>query len=308
MIINFVAPGVNMDPQVRLDSAYGNVIRSILQSILCYLPEGVVSPQPLPSAVNIHFFFEGSSTPGSKCVFVQHGLADKCLISAKTVGNFDYVCVSGPAWLEKLKARGVDTRKVITIGYPSLDPLFHKPRAEKKSGRKTILYAPTHANSKASSYPAFLECIDKLPDEYKILVSAHPYHGDDHMPTMEKLISADVVIADCGSTVYEAWSLGKPVVFPDWLCRDKVLKVWPDSFEADIYRRRIGYHASDFEHLVKLLELAVARGITEEESNFINGIFPQALRGCSGELAAATLRKIASEGRTKKADDFKGGG
>jgi len=44
------------------------------------------------------------------------------------------------------------------------------------------------------------------------------------MPTMQPLVDADVVIADAGSTIYEAWALGKPVIFPDWLGKGRSAK------------------------------------------------------------------------------------
>jgi len=32
-------------------------------------------------------------------------------------------------------------------------------------------------------------------------------------------LNADVVISDSSTMIYEAWALGKPVVFCDWPCR-----------------------------------------------------------------------------------------
>lgn len=109
---------------------------------------------------------------------------------------------------------------------------------------------------------------------------------------MQALVDADVVISDAGSLVYEAWALGKPVVFPDWLVKEGVFKHFPGSFEEQIYREKIGYHVETPEQLGPMVERALMSGITEREKKFIDGIFPPELRGRSGEVTANLLRRF----------------
>ena len=104
-----------------------------------------------------------------------------------------------------------------------------------------------------------------------------------------------MVIADAGSTLYEAWALGKPVIFPDWLCKDDVLAHFeadPDNFEYRIYNEGIGYHAESMEHLIKLIDVALRDGMKQQEIDFMESIFPSDLRGNAGKLAAKALMEI----------------
>jgi hypothetical protein len=48
----------------------------------------------------------------------------------------------------------------------------------------------------------------------------------------------------------------------------------------------------DMEHMNKLIEIALQDGMKDEEKEFINGIFPEYLRGKSGETAAQALIEI----------------
>jgi hypothetical protein len=105
------------------------------------------------------------------------------------------------------------------------------------------------------------------------------------------------VIADAGSTIYEAWILEKPVIFPDWICKKDVLNHFkhdPDNFEYRIYNESIGYHASDMEHLNKLIDLALKYGMKDMSKEFINNIYPVKIRGQAGKLAAKYLNQIAT--------------
>jgi len=290
--INFIIPNSETSP-------YSRIIHALIDPIRLYLPDSIISRKAIPDGVNVHFFleygyrkridiFQGTS------IFMSHGIADKGWRDGPAVKDFDYVCVSGPLWVQKMIDEGIEAGKILMIGYPKLDPLFqNKKISTETNSLKTILYAPTHHNSKPSSYPAFLKFLDYFPDEFRILSSPHPFHKSNKQPTLQELVEADVVISDSGSLLYEAWALDKPVVFPDWLVKTAVLEHWPQTFAALIYRDNIGYHANNFIHLVHLIYKALDDGMGEREGNFIDGIFPPALRGCSGRITAETLLKIA---------------
>ena len=115
------------------------------------------------------------------------------------------------------------------------------------------------------------------------------------MPTIQPLVDADVVIADAGSTIYEAWALGKPVIFPDWLVRDGVLNRFKGTFEAKCYADNLGYHAKSFKHLLELIPEAIGKGIDERAVDFAQELFPASLKGNSGKTIAKILRRLANE-------------
>jgi hypothetical protein len=64
-----------------------------------------------------------------------------------------------------------------------------------------------------------------------------------------------VVISDFGTMVYEAWALGKPVIFPRWAMDvETLINRNPLSAESYIYRNRIGLHPESLEEMQTMLD------------------------------------------------------
>ena len=101
------------------------------------------------------------------------------------------------------------------------------------------------------------------------------------------------MIADGGSTIYEAWALDLPVVFPSWLV-GHYNAANRATFEADVYNGQIGRHASAAHRLPELVAEAAADGITGHEQDFVESILPRRYRGCSGRLHAEALDDLAA--------------
>src|SRR5690606_20060891 len=123
----------------------------------------------------------------------------------------EHIFTSGPTYTDRYVEQGCPPEKLWEAGYAKLDPLFNGEITRGNGPR--ILWAPTHPTSWPRHYDLLRSVIDVLP--YKIAHSAHPQLT--RKPTLQPLMDADVVIADGGSTLYEAWALGKPVVFPSWI-------------------------------------------------------------------------------------------
>lgn len=292
--------------------AYKNAIEALADPILEHLPKGSYGYSPRPGiGLNLRFFSElriieqGKSPVGPNDVFMSHGIGDKNYWLAHKIACFKHALVPGPAWKERIEKGGYEGT-VHVVGYTKLDPLFNGAYARKKREKPYVVWAPTHAYIRKytgrSSYPHCLELIHQIPDSYEKTVALHPAHRtnvkDKHNVTLQELLDADVVIADAGSTLYEAWALGKPVIFPDWLCKDDVIgnsKDDPGNFERRIYEEGIGYHAKDMKHLIELIEEALACGMKQPEIDFMEGIFPSGLRGKAGKTAAKALMKIKDE-------------
>lgn len=270
---------------------YKKILNSFIYPIQKHLDNSTISPNPQPNAINIHFFRDLKEDDPGINVFMSHGIADKKWRDGKKVRNFDYICVSGPAWVNKMLNEGIPKEKILLTGYPKLDPIFQKPCKKKKNKKLTVLWAPTHSNS-VSTYPKFETYLDKFPSDIELLVSLHPFHKENHKPTLNNLIEADVVIGDIGSLIYEAWALDIPVIFPDWLIKEKVLRKYPNSFTEYIFQNDIGYHAKNFEELIELIYLSQKVGLDMKTEEFIEGIFPKHLRGNSGYESAQKFLKI----------------
>lgn len=266
--------------------------------------------------VNVRFFSElrinqqGKYPVGPRDVFCSHGIGDKNYWIASRIAGYNHAMVPGPAWKERIEA-GREAAgfggEVHVVGYTKLDPVFQGEYAKqpRESGKPYVVWAPTHGyNNKykgRSSYPQCLKLIKEIEATglYDTCLALHPTSRMNRRRkqnvSLQELVDADVVIADAGSTLYEAWALGKPVVFPDWICKDDVLghfKRDPENLEYQIYDKGIGYHAQDMKHLIKLIGVALRDGMKDQEIEFMESIFPSELRGRAGEAAAKVLKSL----------------
>lgn len=295
--INFVQVNENYGEVLQ---KYVNVFSSLIDPIKIHLPGSSLSYRALPRKLNVHCViteqgYDQTARIGKGLsIFIAHGLADKRWRDGGRVKLFDYVGVPGPAWAKKMIDEGISEEKIITIGFPKLDEIFKKAKTTvKNNGKIVILWAPTHTGS-ITSYPQFNEYLDKFPSEFEVVSSPHPYNKPSHKPTMDELLRADVVISDTGSMVYEAWALGIPVIFPDWIVKQQIID-WFPSFERTIYSEEIGLHARDFNHLVELVYMTKETTIDQKTREYAESIFPASLRGCSGEVTAKQLIEIVKE-------------
>lgn len=267
---------------------YRSALRAIADPVFAELPEATWSERPVEGALNVRFFTR--TLDGQSGVFIGHGLADKNYSHYHNVTGFEAIFCSGTTWHARYIEQGAPEDKLRITGFPKLDPLFNGT-ITRGNGKRT-LWAPTHPTSWPAVYRRLRGVIESLPLD--IALAPHPQVSTQ--PTLQALADADVVIADAGSMVYEAWALGKPVVFPSWLVwgrRHLCRLVRPGTLEQDIYRRGIGYHAESSEHLIEQIHAARENGITEAEREFAEGILPTPLRGKSGRAYAEALRDIA---------------
>lgn len=275
---------------------YSKILEYMITPIALQLPYSKITYKAEPGSINFYFFLEDGylwSVDGVRgtSIFMSHGLADKNYRQNESIHYFDYVVIHGPAWIEKMEKQGVSRDKLIIGGWPKLDMLYKHQYSPLKK-KKIILWAPTHSNS-ISAYKKLN--LSKLNNDFDIITSYHPWDRKDRYPTTEELIYADIIVSDTGSIVYEAWALGKQVVFPDWLLKDKIIVETPESFEAQIYEEQIGLHANSFKELVELVHYGIGKPLDKKTQTFIDGIFSPELRGRSGEVIAEKLLSLEEE-------------
>ena len=306
--INFVYDNMSQ----HAGEAYVNAIEALSNPIMKHLPEKDVGYSKIPlTRMNIRFFNsarineQGKIPVGPNDIFFSHGIGDKNYWKGSKIADYKYAFVPGPAWEKRMRNTGYKG-EIFVCGYTKLDPLINiNKNSIKKNSKPKILWAPTHGyhskNKGRSSYPAFLKYLDQIPNDFEVITSLHPtskmHNNIKQLPTMKALLEADIIIADAGSTLYEAWILNKPVIFPDWICAKDTMnhfKTDPANFEYQIYSKKIGYHAKDMKDMIKLFDIALSDGMKDLEKEFIEKIYPSKLRGKAGETAAKQILELAN--------------
>jgi hypothetical protein len=272
---------------------YTGVQKQIFDLIEAELPPGVVThtvEEAIDGAVNLSLFIrQGRELDDAHRVtadvILAHGIADKryfftqdSTTSLPLANEYEYVLVPG-SWHVNRLIEGMYRRnphyqitlerdQIKKVGWLRLDPLIAESvhKDTEPHHRLRVLWAPTHnvkpgSNEKSvdelapSSLPGFKVHVKQIAARYIFRVSLHPRNRSDRTPTGNKLVWSDAVISDFGTMVYEAWALGKPVIFPRWAIDVETLITRnPLSAESYIYRNRIGLHPESFEEMLAMLD------------------------------------------------------
>ncbi|MCU0300036.1 MAG: hypothetical protein MUF35_00340 [Candidatus Nanopelagicales bacterium] len=297
--------------QYVLDRAesYQGVQRQLLDLIDGHMPEAPARGDYRRGALNFCLFIRPRAD-----VVMSHGVADKNYLwssdgqGRRIANQRQHLLVPGE-WLRRrlLASRAIQLGpdQVHVVGWPRLDVLLEqvpKPSTRRflRDTRPRVLWAPTHNRRKrgetgraTSSFPEFEQYLRPLSRFAWIDVSVHPRNRSDHTPTGASMPKADVVIADFGTTVYEAWALGKPVIFPRWLLADRIGEYMPGSAESYIFEQRIGYHPESFDELVDILRAGPV--VTPDVRAFLDDYLAPEYLGRSSARVAEVLRMLAAD-------------
>lgn len=259
-------------------------------------------------AINFSLFIRTAAD-----VMMSHGVADKNYLSlADAEGlffarEFQHILVPGPWMRRKLLATPgfpLGEGQIHVVGWPRLDMLlrekeFASARVADPNRRRVVLWAPTHdfvkrgeEKTSTSTFPAFQECLPALSGEFDVRISVHPRNRPDKETTKGALIDADVVISDFGTMVYEAWALGKPVIFPRWILGDRIQTYLPCSAEAYIMENRIGIHVDSFGQLVDAIRNGCDSAQRSGVDSFMADYLPAELAGNSSARVGHLLREL----------------
>jgi hypothetical protein len=268
-------------------------------------------------------------------IVMAHGIADKRYFFIREsetdlplVNQYKYIFVPG-SWhvnrlvegrfrrnpIYQIQLRDDQIRKV---GWLRLDPLIASQSSAKNEQHKKlrVLWAPTHntvaakgespetAVATPSSFPHFHKHKWVMRLKYDYRISVHPRNRKSKAPTGDQLVWADAVVSDFGTMVFEAWALGKPVLFPRWCIDVKTLmKRNPLSAEAYIYRNRIGLHPESPKEMHEMLRVIARKRIQDPShdargngvSKFIDHYIDPVERGFDAQRTARELISILSE-------------
>lgn len=273
---------------------YHNVIYSMINPIIKYLSNYIITDIAMDDCVNIHFFNEPIYVEkvGLKGInfMIPHGIGDKGWRNINS-NQFDYVSAPSEYWKDVLIKRDIKEEKIIICGYPKIDLFFDGNLQKQLSNKPTVLWCPTHEKS-ISSNPKFKEYISLIPPDYNFISHEHPFNDEHHTATVQSLINADVVITDYSSMIFEAWAIGKPVIFPDWIIQDRMEMVKSYILEKRVYLEDIGYHCNNIDELIKSIHIALNNTLDDKVVNFINKILPIEFRGNSGKIIADIILEM----------------
>lgn len=203
---------------------------------------------------------------------------------ALLINSFKALLVPGRWHKERLladKRVSLPPQAIIPVGSPRFDALralqAEREPSKDGSGRVKVLFAPLHGNwsdsiGQMSVHDALDPYLPQLHAACDLTVARDPRNLRDKVPLDDALLEADILITDYTSLIYEAWAMGKPVIFPRWLTGDRILRKAAESAEAHIYREYIGHHANDMAELLALVEqgraLDLGAGVDEFMTEF----------------------------------------
>ena len=290
---------------------YVGVQQQILGAITRHLAPGEFSTtvgERAPDSLNFSLFIR---LPAD--VVMSHGVADKNYFLRRDVdgerisNRLAHLFVPGE-WLKrrllKRKDLEVGADRIHVVGWPRLDILLatqqempEVPRSP--DARPKVLWAPTHdfarrgeENLSNSSYPELLEFVPMFEKHFDLAISLHPRNRKDKQPTQFSLLDCDYVISDFGTIVYEAWALGKPVIFPHWLIGDRIKRHLGESAEAFVFHKRLGLHADSPQQVIDFV--MGGAGIDKRTSAFLDNLLEPAYAVQSGARVAALLQTLSA--------------
>lgn len=221
---------------------------------------------------------------------VNHGAGIKSAGQSVHMCRFSIRFAEGPYQLGQLQ-KSYPQGNYIDVGFAKLDPVFNEaqqtPRLDfnalgLSSGKPTLLYAPTFYPSSIELYP------DDWPQQfsaYNLLVKPHfftwnkaKYHAQRrklqiwnksenvYVASMEQynllpfLCTADVLISDASTALFEFAALNKPVIWCDflklrWTYRGIFSYRFKKRMDQDILKYAdIAVHAARYDDVLPLVE------------------------------------------------------
>lgn len=228
----------------------------------------------------------------SKTVQMGHGIGPKPSYYRKSDTPMTVRFMEGELRLNKIK-KMYPGNKFIQVGFSKLDPIFNKQEVGidlKKIGldpnKKTILYAPTFN-------PTSLGCFPKnWPEEfseYNILIKVHALTlsrdrykkdqtkiqawrnypnvyvaGVEEFSLVPFLKTADILVSEASSTLFEFSALNKPVIICDfydlkWSYKGLFKYRFKKRFGADaVIYKELGAHAKSYQNLKHAIQQEIA--------------------------------------------------
>lgn len=185
--------------------------------------------------------------PKTRTAQIYHGIGTKTDVYSPTLMEMDVRFIEGPHYVRRLTEMFPGAR-IEGVGYAKTDPFFYaeneRPRLDLAAlgldpAKKTILYAPTHM---PSSFPKMADEFPAHFADFNVLVKPHSlsFFGGkkkshrrlmelwskapnvhvaryDEFDPLPYMVSADLLISDESSVLFEFAVLDRPIVWCDFL-------------------------------------------------------------------------------------------
>ncbi|SHI21008.1 CDP-glycerol glycerophosphotransferase family protein [Ferrimonas marina] len=229
----------------------------------------------------------------SKTALMEHGIGPKSVYYTASESDFDVRFVEGQYRLERLQQM-YPHKTFVDTGYAKLDPLMQgrEPGLDLASlgldpNKPTLLYAPTF-------YPSSIEMMSwdwpQQFQEYNLLLKPHYFslekpkyqaqrdrllhwakQDNVYLASMEEsnllpfMHTADLLISEASSSLFEFAALDKPIVWCDflklrWSYRGIFHYRWKKRMDPDFYRYAdIAAHAKHYSELKAVVDQQIAQ-------------------------------------------------
>lgn len=180
----------------------------------------------------IHLFPEKNMTK----IGMRHGVYHfKDFISSKKYNYFDKFLFTSSRELSQAKKLGI--KNGANVGFPKIDPLFNGEINSQtiknlkfnnfSKSKQTIIFTATWDKSSMSAVDKWYNKLNRLSDDYNIIVSLHPWISDKYKSFIENnkkitfvkdkdvlpyLAVSDLMVGDTSSIIAEFCSLNKPII------------------------------------------------------------------------------------------------
>lgn len=189
------------------------------------IPEGVHSEFPAePVVIQLWHAFGAFKKFGYQSLDTREGHTSAVANRFDIHRNYSWIICTGESSRQPFaEAFNYPVDRIVALGRPEYDLLVQRAKELKlqaeKPHRPMFLFAPTLRKSKASQHP-FRDLYEKRDEVFRninadIVWSFHPLEETGIAPgdVNELLEQCDYVVTDYSSIVYEAYLLGKKVLF-----------------------------------------------------------------------------------------------
>jgi hypothetical protein len=244
---------------------------------------------------------------------MTHGAYNfKKLISAKEDNAFDkYIFTSSH---KEKEARELGVKCGTAVGYPKIDKAFsgeefnldiYKRKLRLDPQKNTIIFSATWDKKGYAAIDKWYDQLDKLVDDYNVLVTVHPWTSPTKIGVIKKtkgvkyiedkdilpyLMIADLMIGDTSSILGEFCALDKPLI------TFEIALVGRMTTETKNMLEEISFRVNNFTELINIIPVALSKKDFHAQARAkYNKIMFDSLDGKASERAVKIIKEVIGD-------------